>query len=356
MIGSVVLVVIALAQAVFLLLLLVFLLVRRAYDRRQRAAFVAGQGELAIPLRSWIVGGAHPEPVVQVLRRMPRGTAVGYLALLARQTIPESNREELAVAMRGESWVAAAVHQAGSRFWWRRLEAARALSLTAEAKDRPAVLALFMDQHPAVQVAAAAALPRVADAALMAEVLDRIESLPKVVRHYVTAVLRRSRGAVGPALAERIARGDAFAALAAWIELADAIDDPVAITAALHRAQHPSAAVRRAVARALRRRPGPEAESALSTMLGDADATVRAAAARTLGELGGRSAVPSLAPVLGDPVWEVRVRAAVALAQLGERGRAALRSARVGDDRFARDMAMMVTGLTDGAVLELGDA
>ncbi len=356
MIGSVVLLVIAVAQAAFLVLLLVFLVVRRAYDRRQRAAFVAGRGELAIPLRAWLVGGAHPEPVVQVLRRMPRGTAVGYLALLARQTIPAANRDEIAVALRGEPWVTAAVRQARSRFWWHRLEAARALSLTAEARDRGTVLALFNDRHPAVQIAAAAALPRVADAALVGEVLDRLDELPKVVRHYVTVVLRGARTLVGPALAERIAAGQALAPLAAWVELADAIDDPSAVTAAMRRADHPAAAVRRTIARTLRRRPGPETEAVLVTLLRDPDPTVRAAAARTLGELGSRSAVPDLEPVLSDPIWVVRVRAAVSLAQLGERGRAALRAARIGDDRFARDMAMMVTGLTDGAILEMGDA
>ena len=59
---------------------------------------------------------------------MPPGTAAGYLALLARQTIPDSNRDELADALRGESWLTAAVRQSTSRFWWRRLEAARALA------------------------------------------------------------------------------------------------------------------------------------------------------------------------------------------------------------------------------------
>jgi hypothetical protein len=60
--------------------------------------------------------------------------------------------------------------------------------------------------------------------------------------------------------------------------------------------------------------------------------------------------------MLSDRVWLVRVRAAISLAQMGERGRAALRAARAGDDRFARDMATMVTGLTEGAILEMGDA
>ena len=348
--------IVAIVQFAFLALLLAFLVVRRFYDRRQRAAFEAGRGEVAIPLRAWLVGGAHPAPVVAVLRRMPRGTAVGYLALLARQTIPDTNRDELAEALRGEPWLAAAMRQATSRFWWRRLEAARALSLVAGPADRSAVRRLFFDAHPAVQIAAAGALPRVADAALVGEVLDRLDGLPKVVRHYVTTVLRRSRALVGPALAHRIDEGTHFAPLAAWIELAEAIDDPAALGAALRRWDHPSTPVRRTVARALRRYPGPTSEVALVRLLADKDASVRAAACRTLGELGSRDSVAALAPMLSDPIWVVRVRAAVSLAQLGEGGRAVLRAARAGQDRFARDMATMVTGLTEGAVLEMGDA
>jgi HEAT repeat protein len=347
---------VALVQVIFLVLLLAFLIVRRAYDRRQRAAFEAGKGALSAPLRAWLVAGSHADPVVAALRAMPRGTAVGYLALLARQTIPEVNREELAVALRGERWLETAVRQAHSRWWWRRLESARALSIMAEPRHRDLVLKLFFDDHPAVQVAAAGALPHVADPFVIGKVLDKLDGLPKVVRHYVTAVLQRSRALVGPALAARIERGSHFAPLAAWIELAEAIADPETVAAALTRIEHPAPAVRRSIAKALRRYPSAATEAALVQLLGDKDPTVRAASARTLGELGSRAAVPALSRMLSDGVWVVRVRAAVSLAQLGERGRAALRAARSGEDRFARDMATMVTGLTEGAILEMGDA
>jgi HEAT repeat protein len=347
---------IAIAQASFLLLLFVFLLVRRTYDRRIKTAFAAARAGLSAPLQDWLVAGGHPEPVVAVLRTMPRGTAVGYLALLARQAIPEADRDGLSRALRGERWVESAVRQRGSRFWWRRLEAARALSLMAESRDREMVIALFEDEHPAVQIAAATALPRVIDEAVVSHVLDHLDGLPKVVRHFATTVLRRSRALVGPALAKRIGTDARFSELASWIELADAIDDPGAIAAAMLRADHPAAAVRRTIGRALRRHPGPAAETVLVRLLGDTDSSVRAAAARTLGELGSRGAVPDLAKLLSDDVWVVRVRAAVSLAQAGERGRAALRAARVGGDRFARDMATMVSGLSDGAILEMGDA
>lgn len=348
--------VIAAVQAVFLLLLFLFLMVRRRYDRQRDAAYQASQRSLAEPLRNWIVAGAHPEPLVRALGQLPSGTAVGYLSLLARQTITAAQRDELATALRGEPWMTRALAQRDSRFWWRRLEAARALSIVGTEHDRDAVVDLLRDEHPAVQVAAASALPRVADTELLGRVVDGIFTLPKVVRQYVTTVLRQTQGQAGEALTVRIAGGESsMMELAAWIELAAAIDHPQAIAASIAHAAHPAPAVRRSVAKALARHPGPDAARALVALLQDDEPSVRALAARALGQLGSSAVVPALAPLLNDRVWQVRLRTALALAQLGERGRAALRSAREGSDRFAREMATMVSGLTDGAVLELGD-
>lgn len=352
--AAVVLAVVGVVQLAFLALLFGFVMVRRRYDRERHAAYMAGREALAAPLRDWIVAGAHPEPVVWALRRLPRGTAVGYVSLLARQTIPEAQRDELAVALRNEAWIRSAIERRGSRFWWRRLEAARALGIVGTAADRAAVLALLRDEHPAVQIAAATALPRVADEATFGAVMDALFTMPKVTRTYLTGVLRQRAATAAAPLVQRIAAGGEAPELAAWIALAAALDDPRALAAALPHATHPSPSVRRTVARALGRFAGPDAARALADLVADADATVRAAAARSLGELGATGAVPLLAPLVGDPVWQVRLHAALSLAQLGERGRAALRAAREGGDRFARDMATMVSGLSDGAILELG--
>ncbi|MBX3175057.1 MAG: HEAT repeat domain-containing protein [Gemmatimonadaceae bacterium] len=347
--------VMALVQALFLLFLFLFLLIRRRYDMARRAAFLAGQAELAVPLRNWIVSGAHPEPLVRALGHLPSGTAVGYLSLLARQTITASQKDELSLALRNERWMARAIAQWRSRFWWRRLESARALSLVGTPREQEALALLLRDEHPAVQVAAASALPRVADTAMLGRVVDGIFTLPKVVRQYVTTVLRQTGGRAGEALSTRIANGGRPSELAAWIELAAALDDATAITASLAHVRHEGDAVRRAVAKALTRHPGPDAARGLVGLLKDSDASVRALSARGLGHLGSPASVPALVPLLADEVWQVRLRAAVSLAQLGERGRAALRAAREGTDRFAREMATMVSGLSDGAVLELGD-
>lgn len=354
MTAQVVLGVVGVVQLVFLGLLLAFMVIRRQYDRARRGAFIAGKTALAAPLRDWIVAGAHPEPVVRALRNLPRGTAVGYVSLLARETIPEAQRNELAVALRGEPWMQLAMRRRRSRFWWRRLEAARALSIVGTVRDRYAVRELLGDPHPAVQIAAATALPRVADAALYGHVMDDLFEMPKVVRGYLTGVLRQSAAEAAVPLAQRIRSGTEATEVAAWVTLAASLDDPRSLEASLTHVAHPSAFVRRSVARALGRFAGPDAARALAGLVADKDPTVRAAAARSLGELGSAGATPLLAPLVGDPVWLVRLHAALALAQLGERGRAALRAAREGSDRFARDMATMVSGLSDGALLEMG--
>lgn len=348
--------VVALVQLVFLLLLVAFLFVRRRYDRQQRAAFILARRGLEIPMRNWIVAGAHPEPVVNALRALPPGTAVGFVSLLAREIIPAGQRDELADALRGEHWVQRAIAQSASRFWWRRLESARALALVGSIRDRGAVLALLADEHPAVQIAAASGLPRVADSETLGLVLDGLFILPKVVRHYVTTVLRQTQGLAGPALTVRIREGSQEKELSAWIDLAAALDDPGALKAALEQAGHAAVQVRCAVATALGRFPGPDAARVLADLVEDREASVRAYAARSLGQLGAGSAALALAPLLADPVWQVRLRSALALAQIGERGRAVLRTARAGSDRFARDMATLVSGLSDGAVLELSDS
>jgi HEAT repeat protein len=99
-----------------------------------------------------------------------------------------------------------------------------------------------------------------------------------------------------------------------------------------------------------------DAEAVLREMMKDDDWRVRAQAARGLGALGATAAIADLSNALLDRAWWVRFRAALALAQLGEAGRRALRMGRERVDRYAADMASMVSGLSDGAVVELAEA
>jgi hypothetical protein len=63
--------------------------------------------------------------------------------------------------------------------------------------------------------------------------------------------------------------------------------------------------------------------------------------------------VGALVTATHDPAWAVRYASALSLAQVGESGRAALGTLRADDDRYVADMATLISGLTDGALLEL---
>ena len=89
--------------------------------------------------------------------------------------------------------------------------------------------------------------------------------------------------------------------------------------------------------------------------LRDHDWRVRAVAARSLGAIGNASAVPRLAGGLRDVRWWVRFRCGLALAQLGDDGRRALDDARRDADRYAGEMATMISGLSTASVTELAD-
>lgn len=354
--GRALLIIVASLQGLFVGLLLVFLLIRRAQNLKFQAALELARAGLPGPLRAWLVDGGEPETVLREFRRVPKGAAVGFLALLAKHTIAASDAVRLRARLTAEPWVRRALAGWNSRFWWRRLEAARAYALMAAEGDRDRVLSLLADDHPAVQISACAALPRVLDTVAVGRILDAMDAMPKVVRQGVTLVLQPFAHLVGPALAQRIASGQRRHEVATWIEFAEQLNNIAALQAALGRAQEDFVPIRRACAKALRRLPFPESEAALITLLADRDVSVRSASARTLGLMESRTALPALTAALSDPVWLVRVRAAVALAQAGEPGRAALRVARNGTDRYARDMAHMVANLSDGALLDIGEA
>jgi HEAT repeat protein len=91
----------------------------------------------------------------------------------------------------------------------------------------------------------------------------------------------------------------------------------------------------------------------LLSMLRDPDWRVRAQAARGLGVVHDERAVKELSRAMTDPAWWVRFRAGLSLAMLGTPGRAALDEARTSVDRFGRDMAIFVDGLSEDSIAEL---
>ncbi len=242
-----------------------------------------------------------------------------------------------------------------SRFWWRRMQAARALSAVAGPTDRPAIRRLLLDSHPAVQSAAASCLLRHADEELVSLVIDRLATRSTAVRMYQISVLRRRRGFAVPLLLQRLRSEAAPAQLHACIQLAEALDAPECVDRVAALSIHPNPEVRVEVARVLQRLRDDAGVIKLLTMLRDPDWRVRAQAARSLGVQRDERAVAELARALTDQTWWVRFRAGLALAALGDAGRKALAEARELPDRYARDMAAFVAGLSAPSVIELSE-
>ncbi len=349
----VVLAVIAIFQALFLITLVVFLSARRRVQRERESAFTEGMARVSQPLNTWLTGATPVDAFVIALRWFPGTTALGVTGNLARTSMLPVQRSALATALREEKWVRAAMSGARSRRWTRRLEAARCLALAGNPADGAVLELLLNDARPAVAIAAVNALPRVADERLVGVVLDRMTRLPDVVRVYLQDTLREIRPLVEPALIERLASPAPPRALARWLDLSAALELPATLEHAIALATHADVRVREAVARALRRAPTRRSADTLRDMLRDEEASVRSAAAHALGELSSPVAIPALVAAVHDNSWLVRYHATLALAQLGERGRAAVRTLRTDGDRYVADMATLIAGLGDGALLDM---
>jgi len=354
--STVVLIALAVGQATFFALLVLLLFVNRARRVRQaRRAALAAQ-RVAEPLQRWVLGTAKVTEVADALRRLPPQDALEQITMAVASRVAPEQLVQLARTVREERWVRRVLAQASSRWWWRRLDAARLLAVVAGMRDRSLLMRLLADPHPAVQAAATTCLSRLGDSVLVEHVLDTLHTRCMVVRVFQLGILRQAWKDTVPALVERLRPGTPVARLEVWITLAEQLGDPRCLPALIALRHHPLPQVRISTTRALRGYFHEDAAVALREMMTDDDWRVRAQAARALGTIGAGGAVPELTRALEDRSWWVRFRAALALAQLGEAGRRALREARELPDRFAADMAAMVSGLSDGAVVELAEA
>ena len=348
-----VLCVIGVMQGVFLVLLVIFLGVRQQVHRIRAISVDVTLSGLYEPLGAWLAGAGTVDAFVASLRFLPGHSALGVTGNLARIAIPDGYRAQLAIALREEPWVERAIGRATSARWGQRLEAARCLALAGTPDDATVLEALLNDERPAVSIAAVTALPRVADAALVARVLDRLSTLPATVVRYVHGSLKEMRDMVEPLLVMRLVDDAPPRALARWATLAGVLELPLALDRVALLAGHPDAHVREAVALAIRRIPRKRSADSLLEMLHDVDADVRAAAAHGLGELASGSAIPALARAAHDESWTVRFRATLALTQIGEQGRTAVRALRSDPDPYVADMATFISGLGEGALLDM---
>ena len=244
---------------------------------------------------------------------------------------------------------------ARSSLWWRRADAARRAGDIARLGDRELLYTLLEDAHAAVQSDATSSLESLIDARAVGHLLDRLPERAMAVRLQQHALLARVLPLTTAALTPRLVPDASPRRLKSWIALVETLDSPTlfARVGTLH--SHADPLIRLSVARALKHHRDPDAEEMLLIALRDHDWRVRAVAARSLGAIGNASAVPRLAAGLRDVRWWVRFRCGLALAQLGDDGLRALADARRDVDRYAGEMATMISGLSAASVTELAD-
>jgi HEAT repeat protein len=347
---------VAIIQGAFFALLVLLLVVNRARRMLRGRRAAAAANRVQDPLQKWLIGAGSATDLASALRRLPERDALDQLTIHVVTRVTSEHLAQLARALREDRWVRRILAQSSSRFWWRRLDAARLLAVVGSVRDRTLLRQLLADEHAAVQAAASICLTRVGDYKLIEHVLDTLHTRPPIVRVFQLRILREIWRLTVPALLERLEPTAPLAKLQGWMALAENLADSRCLAALVPFRSHPVAEIRIAAARALRRYLHADSEAVLRDMLRDDDWRVRAQAARGLGALRATSAVSELTHALADRAWWVRFRSALSLAQLGEVGRRALRAARERTDRYAADMASMVSGLSDGAVVELAEA
>lgn len=342
-----------------LLLVAVVLLLAGNRVRARRAAARAGVGSRAITeaMQSWLLGRGSIIGVQEAIRQAPRDAALEQVVVAMSSRVPAERQPSLAASVRRQRWVRDMLERPLSWRWTDRLRTARLLGAIGTSADEAVVRRLLLDPHPAVRVAAVPAIARVGTSSLIAVVLDALGQQATVVRYLVGSVLLQVGEPLRAALRERLTRRDATEHdLTTWMGLAVSTREPDLLALAARMSDHSSLEVRAAAMRAAGQWFHPEAASRLLARLGDPEPPVRALAARGLGVLGHPDAVPALAQALGDADWWVRFRASLALALLGDVGRSALRAIQESPDRYAADMARMVSGLPPGVLRELAES
>ena len=344
------LVIVGLVQALLLASLIVLIILNRWFRLRRRARVHPRRVALDAVMQRWALGQADVGMVLLRLARLPVSLAVDALVSWSAR-VPGDRWRRLATELAHQWWTRLVRANCSSARWWKRLEAARFLSIAAVPADAARVLKLLRDPHPAVHIAAVATLERLESAALATVALDRLPQLAATVGAYYAGMLRRSRPVVVQLLLKRLARRDE-PALARLTEFAARLQEPALREQLTALALHGDPEVRTQAVRALGTFPHGDSIAMLTRTAADAQWAVRAQAVRSLGMLADAVTLPLVRDALRDPEWWVRLRAGLALTRFGPAGRNALLEADVGGDRNARDMAHMILGFSSQALAE----
>ncbi len=347
-----VLAVIAAGQMVFFVAVFLMLVGYRWIDNRRKRERRIQADHLARVLRDLLEGKVGADVFRAELDHVHGNVVVMVLHQYAAQVGGEP-WEWVVDAVRQSDWFKGFLApRARSRFWWKRLVAARLLAIAGREEDLALAKALIADRHPAIKVAGIQVVRRIRDASLLETVLDEAMSSQPVVRRYLFDTLVSVRQILVPVLAERIEKAETTDELRALITLSGELAAVELFDRLLSYVDHEGLEIRVAVARALGGYPHPRTEETLTALLKDEKWQVRTQAASSLGLIRAVGARDALREALSDSNWWVRLRTAVALRQLGLTGTHVLTDAKKGTDRFAQEMARYVLGLSEQAVAD----
>jgi HEAT repeat protein len=341
----------AIGQAVFIALLLVTLMLGRAFRAWHRERARRDSDDLIRAAHRWLVREDDGHGFPDAVDASEFGVVVETLQRLSSQ-VAGDRWEFLLSDLRDTSWFRGVMARATSSFWWRRLAAANALVIVAVPEDLPALELLITDPNRMVRLATVGVLRRLQSARLVEHTLEIAETSRSVARRCPLEVLATAPGLDLRILSERLTSPRGPVELRMLLDLVGELAVPGFLDYVLPHAGSSDLEVRIAVARTLGHFPHPSSNAALLSFLADPDWQVRAQAAAGIGAIGDRDAAAVLGAALRDPSWWVRLRAALSLRRLGEPGLRALRGAQAEDDRYAYEMAQYVLGLDDAAIAE----
>lgn len=342
--------IVAIAQGGLLAALFVLIVLNRWFRLRRSTRLTPRRDAVDASMRRWAAATAPLAGVLIGLARLPVPLAIDALVKWSAR-VPGERWRQLAIALEQAWWARLVRANSNSARWWKRLEAARFLSVAAMPRDVARLTRLINDPHPAVHVAAVAALERMEHTALTLTALERLPRLAPTVQAYYAAMLLRSRPVVIEHLQKRLRRAQ-DPALPRFAEFAARLSEPALRERMTALADHADAEVRVQSARALGSFPHKESVAALKRLVTDEAWAVRAQAARSLGMIADAGTLPAVKTALQDDEWWVRLRAALALMRFGSAGRNALLEAETGAHPLASAVARMVLGLPAQALAE----
>ena len=314
-------------------------------ENRSRRRVEQAKARLLDNLESEGVSKEGPEKRLEHLRALNRGQQIRLFS----QIIPnlQGSRRNALTRLAGDmgliDW---AESLCKSRFWWRRLQGIRLLTVLDGGEN--VVPVLLEDFHPAVRCQAvewAAAHPTTP---IIDNLLKMLHNRRDPARFSIQdSLLRMGYPATEP-LREALDSSTA-SNLTGVLEVAIGLASPQFLAPALNLCSNQEPTVRTLAAKLLGALGGGEAAEVLTGMLSDHDSLVRQAAAAALGNLGHWPAATAVAGLLRDPVWAVRREAGLALRNFGAPGHLTLRHS-LGDEWApAAEMAKQVLDIPSQA-------